>query len=353
VGPSLTVAYVILLVPPDLMRRRRTMSATHTPHRPPAAAILAVPVVVALLLTLFAWPSARLEPRDLPIGVAGPPPAVEAIEKRLAQREGAFDLHRYGDEAAARKAIEDRDVYGAFVATAGGPKVLTASAASPAVAQLLTQAAGEAGAATEDVVAAGPHAAALGSSVLPLVIAGILTGIAGALLSSTALGRAGLVVLASALTGILAAVIVQSWLEVVDGDWLANAAVLGLTVLAIGAALAGLYAVIGRAGLLIGALLMICVGNPFSAVGSAPELLPQPAGAIGQLMPPGAGGNLLRSTGFFDGAGAGTHLMVLAAWSLVGLALLAAAPLRRRGAGAREREQPRNTGGTEAGPVVT
>ena len=330
------------------------MSATQTPHRPPAAAILAVPVVVALVLTLFAWPNARLEPRDLPIGVAGPPPAAAAIEKRLAQQEGAFDLQRYGDEAAARAAIEDRDVYGAFVATPSGPKVLTASAASPAVAQLLTQAASETRAATEDVVEAGPHATALGSSVLPLVIAGILTGIAGVLLSSTALGRAGRVLLASVLTGVLAAVIVQSWLEVVGGDWVANAAVLGLTVLAIGAALAGLYAVIGRAGLLIGALLMIFVGNPFSAVGSAPELLPQPAGAIGQLMPPGAGANLLRSTGFFDGAGAGSHLMVLAAWSLAGLALLAAAALRSRGrAGAGDHEQPRHTDGTEADPVVS
>ena len=321
------------------------MSATHTPHRPPAGAILAVPVVVALVLTLFAWPSARLEPRDLPIGVAGAAPAAEAIEKRLAQQEGAFDLQRYGDEAAAREAIEDRDVYGAFVATPSGPKVLTASAASPAVAQLLTQAASETRAATEDVVEAGPHATALGSSVLPLVIAGILTGIAGALLSSSARGRAGRVLLASMLTGVLAALIVQSWLEVVGGDWVANAAVLGLTVLAIGAALAGLYAVTGKTGLLIGALLMIFVGNPFSAVGSAPELLPQPVGAIGQLMPPGAGGNLLRSTGFFDGAGASTHLMVLAAWSLAGLALLVAAALRsQRLAGARERDQPRPTG---------
>ena len=42
---------------------------------------------------------------------------------------------------------------------------------------------------------------------------------------------------------------------------------------------------------------MVLVGNPFSGVGSAPELLPQPVGGIGQLMPPGAGGNLLRSTG--------------------------------------------------------
>jgi hypothetical protein len=48
-------------------------------------------------------------------------------------------------------------------------------------------------------------------------------------------------------------------------------------------------------------------------------------------MPPGAGGNLLRSTGFFDGAAAGGHVAVLAAWLLAGLALLGLAALRDRG----------------------
>jgi hypothetical protein len=70
---------------------------------------------------------------------------------------------------------------------------------------------------------------------------------------------------------------------------------------------------LGERGIALGALTMVFVGNPFSAVGSAPELLPQPVGGIGQLLPPGAGGNLLRSTGFFDGAGAGGHVAVLAA----------------------------------------
>jgi hypothetical protein len=308
-----------------------TGAGNRSVHRPPPATILVVPVVVAFVLTLFAWPSARLKPRDLPIGVAGPPPAAEAIEQRLVRQEGAFDMQRYRDEAAARAAIEDRDLYGAFVATPGGPKALTASAASPAVAQLLTRAAGESGAVTADVVKAGPHATALGSSVLPLVIAGVLTGIVAALATASALGRAVRVVLASVLTGVLAAVIVQSWLEVVEGDWLLNAGVLGLTVLAIGSALAGLYALGGRAGLLIGALLMILVGNPFSAAGSAPELLPEPVGVIGQLMPPGAGANLLRSTGFFDGAGGGGYLTVLGAWALAGLVLLALGAMRGRG----------------------
>jgi hypothetical protein len=305
-------------------------SSTRPGHRLPAAAILVVPLVVAVVLTLFAWPSARLEPRDLPVGVAGPAAAVGPIEEQLSAREGAFDLHRYGGEAAAREAIEEREVYGAFVATPAGPKVLTASAGSPAVAQQLTQAADEAGAEAEDLVQAGPQAPALVSSVLPLVIAGLLVGVVAALASSRGLGKAGLVVTGSVLTGLAATALVQGWLDVVGGDWVANAGVLSLTVLAIAAALAGLHAVAGRAGLAIGALAMIFVGNPFSGVGSAPELLPEPAGVIGQLMPPGAGGNLLRSTGFFDGAGGTEHLTVLLVWTAAGLGLLLAAELRRR-----------------------
>ena len=115
------------------------------------AGILVVPVVVALVLVLFAWPSARLEPRDLPVGVAGPAPAAAGLEKRLGAQEGAFDVHRYPSEAEAREAIEDREIYGAFVATPRGAEVLTASAASPAVAQLLEHAAEDAGADTSDV----------------------------------------------------------------------------------------------------------------------------------------------------------------------------------------------------------
>ena len=103
-------------------------------HKPSPLAILLVPVVVGLVLTLFAWPSARLEPRDLPVGVVGAAPPVP---------DDSFEVHRYDDEAAAREAIRDREVYGAWVATPGGMKVLTSSAASSLVAQLLTQAAQE------------------------------------------------------------------------------------------------------------------------------------------------------------------------------------------------------------------
>lgn len=61
----------------------------------------------------------------------------------------------------------------------------------------------------------------------------------------------------------------------------------------------------------------------------------QPVGLIGQLMPPGAGSNLLRSTGYFDGAGAWQHVAVLAGWAALGLALLAFADVRARVAARR------------------
>ena len=175
----------------------------------------------------------------------------------------------------------------------------------------------------QDVVAA-PRGAALASSVLPLVLAGILTGVVASLLALRGRERLGLLVVMSFLCGLAANLIVQSWLEVVEGNWIANAAVLSLTVLAIASFVAGALALFGAPGAVLAALVMVLIGNPFSGVGSAPELLPQPIGAIGQLMPPGAGGNLLRSTGYFDGAAAGGHIAVLLAWTLTGLGALTA-----------------------------
>ena len=301
----------------------------HHGRRPHAAAILLVPLLAALVLTLFAWPAARLEPRDLPVAVAGSGPPADALATQVAAQDGRFDVERVADEAGARAAIEDRDVYGAFVAGPDGPEVLVSSAASAMTAQLLSHAAAEQHAPVEDVVPASPRAAALGSSVLPLVLAGILTGIAASVLAAGALGRAALILTGSALVGLAGATIIDSWLDVVEGDWWANAGVLSLTVGAIAAAVAGAKACFGHAGAAATALTMVFVGNPFSGVASAPELLPQPVGGLGQLLPPGAGGNLLRSTGFFDGAGGGAPLAVLACWAVAGLGLLALSGLRR------------------------
>jgi len=125
------------------------------------------------------------------------------------------------------------------------------------------------------------------------------------------------------------AVDVQWWLDALPGDYLANAAVVGLVALAMAAAVAGLGTLLGAGGVVLAALAVFLLGNPLSGLTSAPEMLPQPWGALGQFLPPGAGGTLLRSVAFFDGAGAAVSGWVLGAWAGVGLALAAATEASR------------------------
>lgn len=310
------------------------------PGRRMVAVIVLIPLVAALALWAFAWPNARTAPRDLPLGVAGPATAVAQVEQQLKQRDGAFEIHRYADEAAARDAIEDRTVYGAVVVTQSGPKLLTASAASPMVAQLLqqavTQQAAEEGVrvATTDVVAGpanDPRGAAFGSSVLPLALAGTASGAMVTLLGLRRGRAVGALIGAAALVGTAAATLADSWLGLLGGHWWAEAGVLSLATLAVGATVAGLASLLGRAGLGLGALLIVFLGNPFAGASSAPQMLPEPVGALGQLLPPGAGASLLRSVAFFDGAGALTPTLVLTAWAALGLtATLLGDLLKRR-----------------------
>ncbi|MFJ8537899.1 ABC transporter permease [Streptomyces sp. NPDC093591] len=292
------------------------------------AVVVLVPVLAALALWAFAWPAARTAPRDLPLGVAGPAAATAQVEKQLGRHEGAFEIHRYADAAAARDAIEDRTVYGAIVVTAQGPELLTASAAGPVVAQLLQQAVTQQASAagtpvrTVDVVPApekDPRGAALTSSVLPLALAGIAAGVLATLLGLRGLRAVTALVGAAALVGLAAAAIAHSWLGVLTGDWWAEAGALGLATLAVSAGVAGLAALVGPAGSGIVSAVVMLFGNPFSGASSAPQLLPEPAGAIGQWLPPGAGATLLRSVSYFDGAAATGPALTLTWWAALGL----------------------------------
>ncbi|MFF3486591.1 ABC transporter permease [Streptomyces sp. NPDC002701] len=291
-----------------------------------AAVVLLIPVLAAVALWAFAWPAARTAPHDLPLGVAGPATAAAQIQQQLESREGAFEIHRYPDEAAARDAIEDRTVYGAVVATGQGPKLLTASAASPLVAQTLQQAvtrqAGGAEVRSVDVVptsAADPRGAVLSSSVLPMTLAGIAAGAVVTFLKLRGWRAVAALAGTAVVVGAAAALVAGSWLGAFTEGWWPEAAVLALSTLAVSAAVAGLAALIGTPGIGIGAFVVMMLGNPFSGASSAPEMLPAPVGMIGQWLPPGAGASLLKSVSFFDGAAAAGPAVTLALWSALGL----------------------------------
>lgn len=307
--------------------------STHRRQPPPLAlAVLvagAVVVLQALLVPLFSGIAANLEPRDLPVVVAGPPPAAADFAGRLeAAQPGAFDVTMVADEAAADQALRDREAYAAFVLGPSGASLHTASAASPTVAAALTQAATQLAGGQQptvvDVVPTDPddpRGAGFASGFLPLAMTSMLAGILLALLVRGRGPRVLGLVTFAVLAGLVGAAVLQSWLGLLPGDFLLNAAVVGLFALAASATVAGLGALLGAPGIGLGALLVFLLGNPLSAVSAAPELLPQPWGVVGQWLPVGAGGTLLRSTAYFDGAGATRALWVLVGYALIGLAL--------------------------------
>ena len=304
-------------------------------HRPPVwIAVLVVPVIVAIALATFSWSAANLEPRDLPFGVAGPAQVTAPVAAKLSEQEGAFELHRYADEAAAVEAIMDREIYGAVVPAAGGPRLLTAPAASPTVAGLLQEGLAVPREKVTVVVPADPddpRGTGFASLGLPLVLAGVIAGVVISLLGRPGLKQIGVLAATATASGLVTIAMAQGWLGIIGGPWLVNAGVVALTVFATAATVAGFKALIGPAGIGIAALLFVFVGNPWSGTGTAPEMLPKAAGFIGQLLPPGAAGQLLRNTAFFDGADSGGHVAVLLAWAVVGVGgILAGAAMRRR-----------------------
>ncbi|MGW6698141.1 hypothetical protein [Nocardia sp. NPDC055049] len=297
---------------------------------------LAATAIQALMLIAFAWPAVNIGPRDLPIAVAGP--GSVQVAQQLRQRDPeAFEIITVADAQQARNAMADNEIYGAVVTGNGAPQVLVASAASPAVAQQLTavaqQLSGIPVAPVEDVIAVDPddqRGAGFGSMVLPLVMSGMAAGILLTLLVPAYGSRlAGLAAFGIA-GGLLSTLIFHTWLSILPGSYLELAAIAGLASFTVAAVIVGLAAAIGRPGIGLGALTMLLVGNPFSAATSAPELLPQPWGTIGQLLPPGAAAALLRSVAYFDGAGALAPLTVLLAWAAGGVALLGLGALRSR-----------------------
>jgi hypothetical protein len=315
-----------------------------------ARAVALLTVIISVLLTAFAWPSVRSSLHDVPIAVAGPAAAVQQVSATIDQRlPDAFEITAVADTAAAERLILDREVYGAIDVSAGTPKVLTASAASVAVAQSLQgvatalgqgqaqgqgkeQEAGTAVAVREIVAlpADDPRGAGLAAGALPLVMGGMLAAVLlTQLLRGT--GRRVVGALSFAITGGLAmAAILQFWLGSLDGSYLANSGAFALTIAAISVTILGLESLLGVAGLGLGAATMLLVGNPLSGAATAPQMLPGWSGALGQLLPPGAGGQLLRSTAFFDGHGAAHPVIVLSSWLCVGVVLCLAGGLRSR-----------------------
>lgn len=325
-------------------------------------------LIVAVIVMAFVWPAATSQPQNLPVGISGPEEAVSAVEDKLDEQDPApFALQTVDSRDEAVSLIETREIYGAIL-LGDEPEVLIATAASPVAAQALRGVAqqlqtqidtaaktaltdqltaivgalkagqmpqlpeGGAGAPPEiptvtvtDIVplADGDSTGAgLAASVFPLVLGGMLGGILLTLLVQGVVRRlVGLLVFGIA-AGAAITFVMQTWFGMLAGDWLLNAAVIGTGVTATSALIVGLAALIGPAGIGVGAVITMLIANPIAGAALPPQFLPDPWGAVGQFFVPGASATLLRSVMYFPDASTAPQWIVLGCW-LVGGVILA------------------------------
>ncbi|MDN4641789.1 hypothetical protein QCD70_16185 [Agreia sp. PsM10] len=323
--------------------RSTRIAPAPTPWKRIAGVGVVLAIVVSIMVMAFSWPSVASAVKSVPLAVAGPDAAAQQVEAALA--ESAPDTFAFvdaSDRADAVSQIETREVYGAII-LGDAPEVLTSSAASPIVSQLLTGIAPKLAAQLNVALAAqgvtlnepvsvpvtdvvpladtDPRGAGLTAAAFPLTLGGMLGGILASILIVGAWRRVVAITVYVVVAGFSLAGILQGWFGALQGDYLVNAGAIALTLLAISATIVGVASLVGRAGIAVGPVLFLLIANPISAATQPLEFLPQPWGLVGQWFPPGAGATLLRDLSYFPDAPTTFPWLVLAGWAAAGLAL--------------------------------
>lgn len=316
----------------------------------PLSGVLLLGVLVLQLVMIGSYVGALHEPRprEVPLAVVGSPVATRELTARLRQG-GVLDARPVASLAAARAAIDDREVSGALIPGGDRDRLLVASAASSSLAEVLPAILRRAAPAGRRLVVQDvkplPSDDPRGLSPFYLVVGWLVGGYVGATVLGLARGGAArdrrgaawrLVALAgyALASGLLGTLVVQGLVGVLDGNTIALAAAGTLVVFAVGAATAALQGLLGIVGTAIAILLFVALGNPASGGPLATELImPAPWREIGPFLPPGAGTTLTRNIAYFDGAATLGAIAVLGAYAIAGALVVLAVgkrPGRRR-----------------------
>lgn len=353
-----------------------TKTPAETPERSSWIKVISTSLLASLIVSLvilaFTWPTKTMEAKNLPVSIAGPEVTVSQFEQSLKdQGIETFELKQATSREDAEHQIKQRETYGAIVFTEGAaPEVLTAPAANAAATQMLNgvatqlnaqiqhqalaaktqaltqaiEAGGEQGAQAaaqlEQMKAQAEQASAMtvkttavvslsesdssGSGIavaaFPLVIGGILGGSFSALRVNGTWRRFATATLYAVIGGALTALILNVWFGLMPGDFATLWAAFSATYLATASFIVGVSALSSPlAGLGLGAVITMFIGNPISGATMPSVFLPGAWGAIGQMMVPGASSTLLRSIAYFPEAATSGQWLVLSSWIACGL----------------------------------
>lgn len=309
-------------------------------HRKLVIVVLGLAALITTMLCAFALPSLHSGPHHIPIGVTGTQQAAQDLQRGL---DGdTWDVDVYSSTSELQAAVEGQDVVGGLALQQGKLDVYTATAGAPSATGAVT-ALGDTLAADRNVAATvhdlvpftsdDPRGSGLTAALMPMIFGGIFPAL---ILGGVFPGHRGLrtrlagAVLFSLVAGVAVAAVLQFGTHSISGDYWLNAfgVVLGMT--AMSTTLLGLQALLGMGGFAFGGALMMLLGNPLSGLATGPHWLPSGWATLGQLLPPGAAGSLLRTNAFFDSATAGLPALVLTGWIVFGVALALIADRRGR-----------------------
>ena len=329
-------------------------------------------LIVAVVILAFTWPTKTMEAKNLPVSIAGPEATVSQFEQSLKDKGiETFELKQASSREEAEQQIKQRETYGAIIFTEGAaPEVLTAPAANAAATQMLNgvatqlntqiqqkvltaktealtqavQAGGEQGAQAaaqlEQMKAQAEQASAmtvkttavvplsesdssgtgLAIAAFPLVIGGILGGALSLTLIKGTWRRFATATLYAVISGAVTALILSTWFGLIPGDFATLWAAFSATYLATASFMIGMGALlVPAAGLGLGAVVTMFIGNPISGASMPSVFLPGVWGQIGQMLVPGASSTLLRSIAYFPEAATSDQWLVLGSWIAFGL----------------------------------
>jgi ABC-2 family transporter protein len=307
-------------------------------NAPPTAKAVTLVLIPALVLTLafaFSYVGAFHDPtpHEVPIAVVGPP----VVAAQLGRLPGdPLDPRQASSLPDALSQIDDRDVYGAY--DAGSNRLFVASAANRATAVALAATFNRIAAAQDrpavrvtdvkPLPTKDPNGTAAFYGVIAWVfggyIAAILIGLIGSPRSRSrrrAAARLGALAAFGIVAGILSVVVLRASFGVFSGHVVALCGIAALTIVASGAATAGIQAAAGQAGTGLVIILFVILGNAASGGPFARPLLPGLWRTVGGVLPPGASVDLARSALFFDGARIAGPILVLVGWAVLGASL--------------------------------
>ena len=175
-----------------------------------------------------------------------------------------------------------------------------------------------------------PNGAGLSAAGFPLLMGGMIGGIALSM-SVRGIGRRLLALTVyTAVAGTSLGLILQPWLGVLQGDLAVNIGACMLAVLAISAPIMAAVCLLGPAGTAVGPVVFMLFANPISSATMPTQFLPGHWGEIGQAFPPGATATLMRGLSYFPAADLTHPWVTLALWAAGGMLLIVLAALLPR-----------------------